>query len=147
MEIRVVDLQREIRTDLEKIKAKARKILDVLACREAELSIALVDDERMSSLNWEYRRRKGATNVLSFAMREGEFGDVSPQLLGDVVISLPTAARQAVEAGISLDAMLSRLLVHGILHLLGFDHEGDEDSERQMAEKTRELLERLAAME
>jgi len=118
-----------------------------LACREAELSIALVDDERMSSLNWEYRRRKGATNVLSFAMREGEFGDVSPQLLGDVVISLPTAARQAVEAGISLDAMLSRLLVHGILHLLGFDHEGDEDSERQMAEKTRELLERLAAME
>jgi probable rRNA maturation factor len=73
-------------------------------------------------------------------MREGEFGEISPELLGDVIISLPTAQRQAEESGISLDAMISRLLVHGILHLLGFNHEQSEDSSREMEQQSTELL-------
>jgi len=127
----------------EKIEEKARKILSALASPESELSVVLVDDEQMSSLNRQYRRRQGPTNVLAFAMREGEFGDISPELLGDVVISLPTAQRQAEEAGISLDAIISRLLVHGILHLVGFDHEQGEDSARAMEKMSAELLELL----
>ena len=94
----------------------------------------------MSSLNWEYRKRQGPTNVLAFAMGEGEFGEVSPELLGDVIISLPTAQREAEEAGISLDSMISRLLVHGILHLVGFDHERGEEPAREMEQQSAELL-------
>jgi probable rRNA maturation factor len=121
MEIQVTDQQREIETDLEKIETKARKILSALASPESELSIVLVDDEQMSSLNWEYRGRQGATNVLAFAMRDGEFGDISPQLLGTI----------------------SRLLVHGILHLVGFDHEKGEDAAREMEQRSTELLAQL----
>ncbi len=102
--------------------------------------MVLVDDEQMSSLNWQYRRRQEPTNVLAFAMREGEFGEISPELLGDVIISLPTAQREAEEAGISLDTMISRLLVHGILHLVGFDHEQGEDADREMEQRSAELL-------
>jgi probable rRNA maturation factor len=114
-----------------------------LASSESELSIVLVDDEQMSSLNWAYRGRQGPTNVLAFAMREGEFGDISPHLLGDVIISLPTAQREADEAGISLDSTISRLLVHGILHLAGFDHEKGEDSAQDMEQRSTELLAQL----
>jgi probable rRNA maturation factor len=140
MEIQVNDQQSAIVTDPEKIEAKTRKILSALASYESELSVVLVDDEQMSSLNWQYRRRQGPTNVLAFAMREGEFGEISPELLGDVIISLPTAQRQAEEAGISLDTMLSRLLVHGILHLLGFDHDKGEDAAQKMERRSAELL-------
>ncbi len=73
-------------------------------------------------------------------MREGEFGHISPELLGDVIISLPTARREAEEAGISLDNMISRLLVHGILHLVGFDHERDEATAREMEQRSAEVL-------
>jgi len=114
-----------------------------LAYLKSELSVVLVDDELMSSLNWRYRRRRGPTNVLAFAMHEGEFGEISPELLGDVIISLPTAQRHAEEEGISLDDMISRLLVHGILHLIGFDHEQGEDSVREMEQRGAELLELL----
>jgi probable rRNA maturation factor len=111
-----------------------------LAFPEGELSIVAVDDEEMSSLNWRYLKRRGPTNVLAFPMREGEFGEVQPNLLGDVVISVPTARREAEEAGISLEAMIDRLLVHGILHLFGYDHERDEPAARDMEERSAELL-------
>ena len=73
-------------------------------------------------------------------MREGEFAEISPELLGDVIISLPTAQREAEKEGISLDSMISRLLAHGILHLVGFDHEQDEDAAREMEQRSAELL-------
>ena len=114
-----------------------------MASPESELSVVLVDDEQMRSLNWKYRRRQGPTNVLAFAMREGEFGDISPQLLGDVIISLSTAQREAEEAGLSLDSTISRLLVHGILHLVGFDHQKGEDAAREMEQRSTELLAQL----
>ena len=73
-------------------------------------------------------------------MREGEFGEISPELLGDVIISLPTAQREAEEAGISFDSMISRLLIHGILHLVGFEHDRGEDAAREMEQRSSELL-------
>jgi probable rRNA maturation factor len=140
MDIQVTDLQNEIETEPEKIAAQARKILDALECPEGELSILLVDDARMSALNRQYRGRAGSTNVLAFAMGEGEFAEISPELLGDVVISVPTARRQSEEAGLSLDAMMCRLLIHGILHLFGFDHEQGEGQALEMEHRSAQLL-------
>ncbi len=107
---------------------------------DAELSITVVDDEEMSRLNLEYRNVEGTTDVLSFPMLEGEYGDVEPEMLGDVVISAPTAQLMADRHGASLKTILDLLLVHGVLHLLGYDHEAGEEEAGEMKEKTLELL-------
>ena len=123
-----------------KIRKKARVILDALGSPEAELSILLVDDAAIAQLNRQYLSRPGPTNVIAFAMREGEFADVSPQLLGDVVISVDTAEREGNESGIALEDRLDELLVHGILHLFGYDHEKNNADARVMAEKSTALM-------
>ena len=94
----------------------------------------------MADLNLSYRSKEGPTNVISFPMGEGMFSDITPHLLGDVVISIDTAEREATEAGITLDERLSQLLIHGVLHLFGYDHEISEDADREMASKSLELL-------
>lgn len=90
---------------------------------EAECGLLLVGDRVMTRLNRQYRGMAHSTDVLSFSMREGPFASVSPNLLGDVVISVETAERQAAGAGRSLQDELTALLIHGILHLVGFDHQ------------------------
>lgn len=96
-------------------------------------------DEEIKGLNTQYRGVEAPTNVLSFAMDEGETQFVSP-LLGDVIISCDTAAREALDRGVSLSQRYSQLLVHGILHLAGYDHERGDDDEAIMIEKSRGLL-------
>lgn len=81
--------------------------------------------------------------MLSFSLREGEFGDVGSSI-GDVVISLDTAVRQATDNGFRLVEEVDRLLVHGILHLAGYDHEVSAQEERRMKRKEREMLRRIA---
>jgi len=98
-----------------------------------------VRDDEIRRLNRDYRRKDRPTDVLSFSLREGEFGDVS-RSMGDVVISLETAARQAVENGFSTEEAVDRLLVHGILHLAGYDHETSARDERRMKRKERAVL-------
>jgi probable rRNA maturation factor len=88
-------------------------------------SIVFVDDKQIHKLNKTYRHKNKPTDVLAFAMQEGEFSAVSPDVLGDVVISVPTAAKQAVRAGHPLLEEVTMLLVHGLLHLLGWDHDTD----------------------
>ena len=95
----------------------------------------------MEKLNWKYLNRNGPTNVIAFPMREGEFSHLSPQLLGDVVISTETAAKEAQNSGMSVEQRLKELLVHGILHLLGYDHETSEQDARKMEGKGQKLLE------
>ncbi len=81
------------------------------------------------------------TNVISFAMQEGEGAGVQADLLGDVVISVETAARDAAEAGVAVENELYFLLLHGILHLLGYDHErGSADDAQRMEARERELF-------
>jgi probable rRNA maturation factor len=108
---------------------------------DGELSILLVDDPQIATLNQKYLDRQGPTNVIAFAMREGEFSHLTPHLLGDVVISVDTAAREAQDAGLSRERRFNELLVHGILHLLGYDHEDSEKEALRMEEKSRELME------
>ena len=119
----------------------AQRILDVLGCPEAELSITIVGDRSIRTLNRDYLGRDKATNVISFAMQEGEFGAINPEVLGDVVISADTAAREAEEAGESFLIRLYFLLLHGILHITGYDHERSGEAEAaRMEAKEKEIF-------
>ena len=99
-----------------------------------------MDDPQIAALNQEYLNRTGPTNVIAFAMREGEYSHLTPHLLGDVVISMDTAAREARDAGMAMERRFNELLVHGILHLFSYDHENNDEEARVMEDKSRELL-------
>ena len=110
------------------LRKRAELILRVLGVENSELSILLTDDEEIRELNRTYRGKDRPTDVLSFPIGEEVAGRL---ILGDVVISLDTARRQAEELGHTLEEEVSRLLAHGIIHLLGYDHElGGEEEER-----------------
>jgi probable rRNA maturation factor len=111
-----------------------------LECPDGELSIVLADDAHIARLNESYLGRQGPTNVIAFPMREGDFGDINPRLLGDVVISMDTCAREAQEAGMPAETRFYQLLTHGILHLFGYDHIHDAAQARIMEVKTGDLL-------
>ncbi len=117
------------------LRQVGRRILSVLACPDAELSLLIVDDGAIQELNRDFLQRDWPTNVISFPMQEGEGTGIQPGLLGDVVISADTAARDAAEAGVPFESELYFLLLHGILHLVGYDHErgSDEDARRMEA--------------
>ncbi len=108
-----------------------------------ELSLLIVDDPQIEIINGEYLQHEGPTNVISFSMQEGEFSQMSPFLLGDVVISADTAENEADIAGITFRQRLIELLIHGILHLTGFDHEQDQAQAQIMETKSRNLLEHI----
>lgn len=112
-----------------------------MGCPEAELSIVIVDDAQIRVINRDYLQRDKSTNVISFAMQEGEGAGIQPTLLGDVVISAETAARDAAEAGLLFASELYFLLLHGILHLVGYDHERGTEAEAAVMEaKEREIF-------
>lgn len=107
---------------------------------DSELSVTVVGDRAMRRLNRDYRGLDRPTNVLSFSMAEGDFPGLNPQLLGDVIISADTARREAEEEGITFFERFGFLLLHGILHLAGYDHERSGEAEaRRMEKKQREL--------
>lgn len=103
----------------------------------------IVGDRTIRRLNREYRGFDKPTNVLSFSMSEGEFPGLNPQLLGDVVISADTAFREAQEQGISFFERFGFLLLHGILHVTGYDHERSGEAEAQRMEKKQRQLFKL----
>ena len=128
------------------MKEKAQAILDALDSPDVELSILLVDDAQIAVLNQDYLQRHGPTNVIAFPMREGEFAQVNPDLLGDVVISLETAEKEGEVGGQGLQDRLSELLIHGILHLFDYDHEKSEAEAEKMEIKSHELLEIIKSL-
>jgi probable rRNA maturation factor len=119
----------------------AERILSVLGLPGSELSVVVVGDRSIRALNRDYLGRDKATNVISFSMQEGEFATVNPFLLGDVVISAATCAREADEGDIPFWSRLCFLLLHGVLHLAEYDHErsGAEEAARMEA-KEREIF-------
>lgn len=110
---------------------------------EAELSLVITDDAQIAEINHQYLNRSGPTNVIAFPMGDPEFPEVQPELLGDVIISVQTAEKEAVDAGYAVAERFTELLIHGILHLLGYDHETNDADARQMAEKSRALADHL----
>jgi len=108
---------------------------------DAEVSLVFVDDDYIQELNNNYRGVDSPTDVLSFAMLEGESlpEEEEEVILGDVIISLETAERQAREYGHSFQREVAYLTLHGVLHLLGYDHQEEEDR-RRMREREEEIL-------
>ena len=143
MEVQIGNRQDNHRISEKKIRQTASVILNALDYPDAELSILIVDDQQIEQLNRQYLNRKGPTNVIAFGMRQGQFSDIAPNLLGDVVISADTAQREAQSAAISMQDRFDQLLIHGTLHLLGYDHENTIDEAQKMEEKANELLQLL----
>lgn len=125
------------RLDSARLASRAQQVLRALHRGNSELSIKLVDDWEIAELNATWRGRPGATDVLSFSLVEGEHAHYRGELLGDVVIALETAARQARERRRSLEEVVTRLLIHGVLHLLGYDHAREDEARRMRAEERR----------
>ncbi len=119
------------------LRRQARLLLRSLDRRGDELSVTLVDDERMASLNERYRGIAAPTDVLSFSLEEGPHAERRGALLGDVVISLETAVCQARRGRRSLEDEVLRLLIHGALHLVGHDHERVDEARLMRAEERR----------
>lgn len=124
--------------DVRLLRDRTRRVLAALGHAGSEVSIRLTDDAAIAELNGRYRGRPAPTDVLSFSLLEGEHADRRGRLLGDVVIGVPQAARQARAARRGLDRELARLAIHGILHLLGHDHERSDEA-RVMASEERRL--------
>ena len=125
------------------IREKIKQILNALDYNFTEISVVITDNNQIQQLNKTYRNVDKTTNVLAFPMQEGQFGDITPGLLGDIVISCETAQKEADNADITLMERMSQLLIHGILHLIGFDHEASEMDARKMEEKSLELLRQI----
>jgi probable rRNA maturation factor len=125
------------RIDAATLRSQARRVLRELGHARSELSLSLVDDDEMAEINLRYRGIDGPTDVLSFSLVEGECAEHRGRMLGDVVISIETAARQARERHRALDKEVTRLLIHGVLHLLGHDHEEPSDAKVMRAEERR----------
>lgn len=120
------------------VRVRAQRMLAALDMSRVELSVLLCDDATIRELNREYRERDSSTDVLSFSMREGEYGDLHPELLGDIVVSMETARVQASGAGRTIVAEVTHLVAHGLLHLIGYDHV-TEAEDQIMRARTSEL--------
>ena len=128
------------------IRGSAKSLLRILERESAELSIVLTTDAAIQRLNREFRGKDAPTDVLSFPQlddgaerREGNVEAAPPVILGDVVISIATALRQAHAMRVSPALRLRRLMIHGLLHLLGYDHERSRAEARRMFAREREL--------
>lgn len=145
-----IDVLDETNTLLQDEMDEIEKLLNFAAGKrdvepESEISLTFVTNERIHEINLEYRQKDKATDVISFAMEELGEGEIEvvganqPRILGDIIISIPKAKEQAEEYGHSFLRELGFLAVHGFLHLLGYDHETEED-EKIMFSLQRELL-------
>ncbi|HEV7958092.1 MAG TPA: rRNA maturation RNase YbeY, partial [Acidimicrobiales bacterium] len=119
------------------MRRRARAMLDAVKMTSAELSIVLTGDAAIQELNRAYRGKNRPTDVLAFAQRDGPLAYLAGDILGDVVLSVPTARRQARAHGHNLVSELTMLLAHGVLHLLGWDHDTPAKDKRMRRETAR----------
>lgn len=122
------------------IRRKIGRLLKDLGCDKDELSILFTDDAHISELNRSYLGREGPTNVMAFPMSDGSDSGVRSGMLGDVVISVDTALREARATNESPEEVIYRLLIHGILHLMDYDHERSPRDERIMTREEKRLI-------
>ena len=140
MEILLDNRQKRIEVETDDLIRKAERILEDLDCSPSTiLSISLVRSDEMADLNLKFRGREGPTNVLSFPQPDQEESDSRPYLLGDVVICADRVCDDAKELGYTDREMTLYLLVHGILHLVGYVHDRPEDADR-MAERVGQIF-------
>jgi len=140
MKIDIQNLQSVAKVNKNKVIECAGYVLKAMGESDAELSLVLVNDMHIRNLNWKYRRNDSATDVLAFPMRDSR--RLSGVILGDVVISVETAKREAKKRKKALQDELDLYFVHGILHLLGYDDEKIR-KRKKMKQKEKELMEGL----
>ncbi len=126
--------------DCERWRSFTEKALRVVPAGEAGVTVAFVSDRRMRELNRMWRHRQGTTDVLSFPAGQDEFEKASGATLGDVVISVEQAARQSREHGLRFDEEVAQLILHGLLHLCGYDHETDNGEMNRLELRLRRRL-------
>lgn len=131
-----------VKLDTKKILRSAGHILNIMKESDAELSLVFVNDFYIKTLNWKYRKVDSATDVLAFPMRDTK--GLSGCILGDLVISVETAKKEARKRKIDFQRELDLYLVHGILHLLGYDDEKIKDRKKMKA-KEKEIIKEIHA--
>ena len=141
MSIAIENRQKKVKLDLRRMRRSLKRLMKELCCEDRELSVLLVDDNQIQEINRTYLKRDRSTNVIAFSMTEGEFGAINPRLFGDIVLSVETAARDAAMSCIDLMDEVEFLLIHGLLHLIGYEHENVISAEsRKMKIRERELF-------
>jgi probable rRNA maturation factor len=133
MPVSIENRQNLFNVDLKRVRRSLTKLIKELHCVDNEIALLFVDDDQIMELNNKYLNRNYPTNVISFAMTEGEFGNINQKILGDIVISVETAYRDASVGQIDPRDALDFLIIHGLLHLLGYNHEETN------VEKTKEM--------
>ncbi len=131
MAIRIINHQKKIGLDLKRTKQSVSKVLKEAGVPAGEVNVLFTDDEGIREYNRDYLHRDRPTNVISFSLEEGQ---------GDIVISVETALRDSEAGGLTLEQELDFLMIHGILHLLGYDHVKSKMEAARMKKKERELF-------
>jgi len=134
----IINQQRKIKIETKIFQTFAETAIEQIA-NSKTATIAFISDKKMSELNRDFRGKNSTTDVLSFPYKADEF-DVDDSFLGDIVISLEQANRQAIENNLTLELEVKQLILHGILHLLGYDHETDNGEMNALELKWREQL-------
>ena len=138
--VEVVNRQRKKRMDCERWREFAERALKVVPADGAGATVAFVSDRAMRGLNRRWRGKVGTTDVLSFPAGQEEFEKGEGLRLGDVVVSVEQAARQAAEHGLDFEGEVAQLILHGLLHLCGYDHERDGGEMNALELKLRRRL-------
>lgn len=141
MPISIQNRQTKQWIDTGRLRRHVKRLLKEIDEEGAEVSILLVDDDQIQKINSDYLKRDCPTNVISFSMVEGSYGHIHPEILGDIIISTETAARDAVVGHLDFMDELEFLLIHGLLHLVGYNHENtNADETEKMKHREHELF-------
>jgi len=143
--IEVVNRQRLARVDAARVARVGEAALDAVGRSDATLTVAFVRDRAIRKLNSKYRGNDRATDVLSFPAQDDlgtdpDTGGGGLRYLGDILVSTDTAIRQAADSGLSLEREVDELVIHGVLHLCGYDHETDRGQMNRLELKLRKKL-------
>jgi rRNA maturation RNase YbeY len=138
--IEVVNRQRKLPLDNERWQKFVESTWRVIPTTAEGVTVAFVSDRAMRELNRLWRHKQGTTDVLSFPVAQDEFEKAEGSSLGDVVISVEQAARQAKENGLTLDQEIAQLILHGLIHLCGYDHSTDDGEMNRLELRLRRRL-------
>lgn len=148
MSILIENRQKKINLDLPRIRRVMKKILNYVDRKDNEISLLFVDNEEIRNINKRYLNRNYPTNVLSFSLSNGKYGNINPRVLGDIVISVEKALEDAGKADIELNDAIDFLMIHGVLHLVDYNHEDASEAEiLKMNNKEKELFYMLKGYE
>ena len=138
--IEVVNRQRKIQIDAERWATFTTKAVKAAPAHVAAVTVVFISDRAMRGINRQWRGKRGTTDVLSFSAEQSAFEEEAEATLGDVVISVEQAARQAAEHGLKLDQEIAQLILHGVIHLCGYDHETDAGEMNRLELRLRRRL-------